>query len=201
MPDDAVFHAADAAAEPKWPHQLLTWLRAREVFILGVAVAFQVALLLQMIAQRTAPLIHGQTVLLRVVPVDPRDMFRGDYVVLSYAFSRVPSAGIAGLPSHQRHEWTGRTVFVSLVPEGDGKHWRADRFSTNRPTEGVYLCGTVTHHDRIVFGIESFYVQEGTGRKYEQAIGAGKVAAEVAVAPDGRAGLKNLRIDYDRASQ
>ena len=43
-----------------------------------------------MIALRAIPLLTGQTVLVKVVPVDPRELFRGDYVQLSYDFSRVP---------------------------------------------------------------------------------------------------------------
>ena len=40
-----------------------------------------------MIALRSIPFFGGKTVLLKVQPVDPRDMFRGDYVTLSYEFS------------------------------------------------------------------------------------------------------------------
>jgi uncharacterized membrane-anchored protein len=28
--------------------------------------------------------ISGQTVMLKIIPVDPRNLFRGDYVILSY---------------------------------------------------------------------------------------------------------------------
>lgn len=31
--------------------------------------------------------ISGQTVMLKIIPVDPRNLFRGDYVILSYGFS------------------------------------------------------------------------------------------------------------------
>jgi uncharacterized membrane-anchored protein len=45
------------------------------------------------------------------------------------------------------------------------------------------------------FGIESYYVQEGTGRVYEQAIRDRKLSAELAVSPSGQAALRGLRIE------
>ena len=46
-------------------------------------------LILAMVVQRAAILRSGQEVRLEVVPVDPRDLFRGDYVVLGYRIGTV----------------------------------------------------------------------------------------------------------------
>lgn len=64
------------------------------------AVGFQVIVLAAMIGLRLTPLLTGDTILVRVAPVDPRDLFRGDHVVLAYEFSRVPAAteGLPGSP-------------------------------------------------------------------------------------------------------
>ena len=43
---------------------------------------------LAMMVRPLMTLTTGETILLRVVPVDPRDLFRGDYVILSYEISR-----------------------------------------------------------------------------------------------------------------
>ena len=75
----------------------LEWLKAREPKVLLVTVVAQLVILLSMIAIRAVPLMTGQTVLVRVQPVDPRDLFRGDYVTLSYEFSRTPAEGVQGL--------------------------------------------------------------------------------------------------------
>jgi uncharacterized membrane-anchored protein len=175
-----------------------TWLKARERAWLALGVAVQLAILAGMIVRHEMPYLTGQTVLLRVAPVDPRDMFRGDYVTLRYDFSRVPSGGIAGLGHFdysRSAEWQNRIVYVSLVPEADGRHWRAERFSLERPTSGRYIRGTIAGWGRIECGIESYYVQEGTGHKYEEAVRHGRLSAEVAIAPNGRAALRGLRIE------
>ena len=41
-------------------------------------------LILAMVYQRAEILRNGQEVRLEIVPVDPRDLFRGDYVILDY---------------------------------------------------------------------------------------------------------------------
>jgi uncharacterized membrane-anchored protein len=45
------------------------------------------------------------------------------------------------------------------------------------------------------FGIESYFVEEGTGRRYEQAIRDRHLSAELAVTSGGQAALKGLRIE------
>ena len=93
---------------------------------------------------------------------------------------------------------SGKTVYVTLVPEEDGQHWRAKTFSIERPTSGKFIRGTIGGWRNIEYGIESFYVQEGQGMKYEQAARDRKLSAEVVVASDGQAGAARLAdIDAD----
>ena len=177
---------------------LLGWLKARERKILLLTVVAQLAILLGMIALRAAPLVSGQTVLVRVQPVDPRDLFRGDYVILSYDFSRTSPDSIAGLPANERGSWKkleGRPVYVTLVPDTSGVHMRAGKVTVEKPSTGVFLKGHMKRYGSLEFGIESYYVQEGTGRRYEQAIRDRHLSAELAVSSSGQAALKGLRIE------
>jgi uncharacterized membrane-anchored protein len=177
---------------------VLGWLKARERKILLVTVAAQLVILVGMIALRAVPLVTGQTVLVRVVPVDPRDLFRGDYVILSYDFSRVPREGIEGLSEKERGSWSkseGRTVYVPLVPDSDGVHLGAGKVTVVKPASGPFLRGQMLRHGTLEFGIESYYVQEGTGREYEQAIRNRKLSAELAVTAGGQAALRGLRVE------
>ncbi len=188
---------SEFAPLPQREAQILAWLKSKVFFLLAIGVGLQILVLVAMIAQRSRPLVNGTTVLLRVVPVDPRDLFRGDYVILGYDFSRVPSNGVEGMPDYQQgsHDVAGRTVYALLVPEPDGKHWRCERFTASRPATGVFLRGTLRSWGRAEFGIESYYVQEGTGRTYEQAIRSHNLSAEVAVGRDGQAALRSLQIE------
>ena len=177
---------------------ILGWLKARERKVLLVTVAAQLLILVGMIALRAIPLVTGQTVLVRVMPVDPRDLFRGDYVILSYDFSRVPPEGVEGLSETERRKRSareGRTVYVPLVPDTNGTHWRAEQVTVVKPATGPFLRGQMSGHGSLKFGIESYFVQEGTGRVYEQAIRDRQLSAELAVTSGGQAALRSLRID------
>ena len=176
---------------------LLGWIRARERKILLLTAAAQLMVLVAMIGARMAPLVTGQTVLVRVQPVDPRDLFRGDYVILSYDFSRTPPEAIQGLSETDRwsRKTEGRPVYVTLVPDSDGVHMRAGQVSLLKPVKGPFLKGQMGRYGRMEFGIEAYYVQEGTGRAYEQAIRERKLSAELAVTSGGQAALRQLRIE------
>ena len=178
----------------------LAWFRARERWVFLAAVVFQILVLTGMIAGKAISQRSGDLILLRVVPVDPRDLFRGDYVILGYEISRIPPRGIDGLPAARRWDnapdWQGRTVYVSLVPESDGQHYGGGAVSTVPPAPGVrFIAGTVVDPFRITFGIESYFVQEGNGKKYEDAIRNHRLSAEVALTSRGHALLRGLRID------
>jgi uncharacterized membrane-anchored protein len=176
----------------------LEWLRAREPKVLLVTVVAQLVILLSMIAIRAVPLMTGQTVLVRVQPVDPRDLFRGDYVTLSYEFSRTPVEGVQGLTPIEQGRWSklaGRTVYVPLVPDPDRVHWRGEKPTVVRPAAGPFLRGQISSYGRMEFGIEAYYVKEGTGRRYEQAIRSRQLSAELAVTSSGQAALRGLRVE------
>jgi uncharacterized membrane-anchored protein len=178
--------------------RIIAWLGSRTKMVLAAGICLQLAILVSIIAFRVMLLSTGETVLVRVVPVDPRDLMRGDYVVLSYEFSRIPPEGISGLGRleyDKQREWLGKTVYVELLPDEDGRHWRAGVFRLVPPTSGKYIRGTIGRGQRIEYGIESYYVQEGEGRRYEQAVGDRKLSAEIAIGANGEAALRKLVID------
>jgi uncharacterized membrane-anchored protein len=169
--------------------------KCRGGIILGILL--QLGILGGMIVFKAGPLITGETVWLRVVPVDPRDLFRGDYVSLGYDFTQISPQDLPELGTQtyrNQHEWEGTPVYVTLVPEEDGKHWRKGTVTTKRPTEGKYLCGTLNRYHRIACGIESYYVQEDAGREFEEAARGNSLSAEIALTSDGRAVLRELHI-------
>lgn len=170
---------------------------------LGLVLAFllQAGLLGWIVVDRAMLLQNGKEVRLAVIPVDPHDLFRGDYVVLNYDASLmksdvVPNDGRFGL---------GDTAYVSLG--ADGKPTRMDHA---RPASGTFLKGTVSDATdvttcssgvtscrtyRVDYNLEQFFVPEGTGRELETLRNEQKISVDVAVAADGRAALKRLLVD------
>jgi uncharacterized membrane-anchored protein len=159
-----------------------------EKTVLLSGIGLQMVVLSSMLAMHASTLWLGTVYYVHVQPVDPRDLFRGDYVTLSYAFSRVPS--------HVIRQNSGTPVYVTLVPAGDGKHSIAGQYLSSPPAGGTpYLKGTVNEFGQAVYGIESFYVQEGKGRAYEDAVRSKRLTAEIAVTSSGQAALRHLHIE------
>jgi uncharacterized membrane-anchored protein len=149
------------------------------------AVLFQLTILVVMIVGKTVPYVGAQRVLLKVVPVDPRDMFRGDYVTLGYDISR--TRGERFVP--------GQTVYVTLILDPDGRHYRAGEFRTEPPASGAFIRGTAEGYGRVRYGLESFYLQEGTGHDYENAVRSQRLWADVAIDGQGNPSLRGLVIE------
>jgi len=123
-------------------------------------------------------------------------MFRGDYVILRYEFSNASRVAGQGPSLAHRNVRNGaeQTVFVTMKQEGE--LWKAVNVSRTKPKEGVFLRGTMKRSGEIVYGIESYFVQEGTGKAIEDAMLRNRqgVVVELVVAPDGKASIKTVRV-------
>jgi uncharacterized membrane-anchored protein len=178
---------------PAWLERASGWLKGHERQVLYAAAGFHLLVLLLMIVIHSLPLWLGETVLLQVQPLDPRDWFRGDFVILNYDINRIGPDRVEGL----REDYgmaDDHPVYVTLEKAPDGKHWRAGKASIHRPASGKYIRGKYTR-GMLRFGIEAYYVQEGTGPRYEQASREGRLSAEVALTSWGQATLQGLRIE------
>jgi uncharacterized membrane-anchored protein len=89
----------------------------------------------------------------------------------------------------------GRTVYVPLVSDSVPGLWRAEKVTVVKPGRGPFLKGQMERYGSLTFGIESYFVQEGTGHRYEQAIRNRQLSAELAVTSSGQAALRGLRIE------
>src|SRR3954469_22453727 len=107
-----------------------------------VAALVLCGLILATVVQHAAILRSGQEARLEVVPVDPRDLFRGDYVVLTYRI------GTVDLPKDLTTPFTrGQQVFVTLRPDASNKS-RAVAISAERPAASgsdIVISGVVSY--------------------------------------------------------
>lgn len=166
--------------------------------------------LLAMVESRAGILRSGAEVRLKTVPVDPRDLFRGDYVVLAYPISMVegPAGGDGGLRR-------GDAVFVTLTPDSEG-FARASAVARTRPAvtgsdvviagrvqstgacalneTGEADCGSGRRRLRIAYGLESYFVPQGEGRAIETTQRS-RIEVVAAVSAGGEAAIKRLLID------
>jgi len=176
----------------------------RKTFIL-LAILFQFAVLAFMVGGRELILRTGTAIRLRTAPVDPRDIFRGDYVRLNYEISRVPPHRIAAV-GELKEIPKGTPLFVKLKEGADGL-FEPDGVSLQKPRQGLFIRGRSRHrHSALLpgtplwvdYGIEAYYVQQGEGRKIEKRRGGRSevqvpLEMEIRVSPGGTAVLKGYR--------
>jgi uncharacterized membrane-anchored protein len=175
--------------------------------LFGAAAVIQLALLALMIGDRVQILRDGTEVILQTRPVDPRDFLRGDYVTLSYDISQLPAGALKDQPASAHNP----IVFVKLAPNQDGVYQavsvHAEPVAVTSPE--VLIRGRVTYGatcvrkvllafcDKLLihYGLESYFVPEGEGKKLEQARNDRKLRVVAAVLPSGRAAIKRLMLD------
>ena len=146
--------------------------------VFWLLVALQALVPLGLIGWNEVALARGQEVVLRTVPVDPIDLFRGRYVTLRYEVSRLP------LPTGVE---TGDTVYVPL--HRTGGRWTGETVLRTEPDERPFLRGRLTGAG-IVYGIETYYADEDEARRLEAR--AGRLDVRVVVDEHGGARIAGI---------
>jgi len=163
-----------------------------KLFIL--VLALQSAWILGTTFAQERALRTGQVVLLETRPVDPRDLLRGDYVILNYKISDVP---VRLFPDSVKLNlpYAGE-VFVALAAAGTNQFWEITRAGTESFTPAaneVLLRGKSWWNNansiHVEYGIEQYFVAEGTGNP------GGKLTVQAVVSKSGRASLKEVFVD------
>jgi uncharacterized membrane-anchored protein len=167
------------------------------------------------------PLWTGQSILLPVTPIDPRDLFRGEFVRLNTPATRLfvrpdgqelPGAlfvapvgswwsEVPSNPSDRYVSLAGRVVYVQLEPRGEAGEWQPVSISIEPVADRANLRGRITRYDQgdvltVQYGLDSYFMQEGTAKPVEDALRMGRrVQMEVAITPSGHARIRRLLVD------
>ena len=190
-----------------------------------LAAIFQLGVLGQMIYSKTVGFRGAERITVETVPVDPRDMFRGDYVTLDYTFTQIRGERSVQVGDEWKTEQffddgelkeslkngdsygklAGRTIYT--VMEQRGEVWEPVKMTLKRPESGVFLKGYCDGWN-VEYGIDTFYVPAGEGEAIEKARNSSgrlvpnegeaanvTVLVDLWVAPNGAARIKNVRIE------
>ncbi len=134
----------------------------------------------------------GKEILLKTVPVDPWDLFRGDYVNLRYEISTIDLSRIP-----YEGDFVADDDVYAVLSSGE-KFWYVTRVGKNKPAlqkNEVCMKGKVMSSGntlRVDYGIESYFVPEGKGRDIEMNIR--DTSVKVSVDSNCRAIIKELYI-------
>jgi hypothetical protein len=166
--------------------------------LLIAVLALQAAWVVATITIQEFRLRHGTVVLLETEPVDPRDLLRGDYVILNYKISTLSASNfVDGLTGDVP---AGTPVYVLLAKRGE---FHEPELASFDPIEfdppGPVLKGRVSgwwdqgtrtnRRVRVDYGLERYYVREGTGNP------RGKLTVEVSVPASGDGVIRQVYLD------
>jgi uncharacterized membrane-anchored protein len=165
--------------------------------LLILVLALQSAWLLGTVAVQEHALATGKVILLETARIDPRDLLQGDYLILNYKISDVPTNLFS--PPVTKDLPHDTKIYVALAPTTN-QFYVVVKASTNEfvpAADEVLLIGkntgrwwnSPTNSVRVKYGIERFYVAEGTGNP------TGKLTAHVVVPASGRGRVKEVFVD------
>lgn len=169
----------------------------------ALAVGLQLLVVVWMAAEREWIVATGERVWLQTAPVDPRDIFRGDYVELDYAVSLID------LPRQSpdlRANAPQRGDLVYLLLSDTGGLVEGTTLQREKPPQGLFLRGRIQRNWRIAnphtlsvkFGIEQLFLEQGKGLEMEKRRGRRNelqtpLEVEVAIGTSGKAVLVGHR--------
>lgn len=153
--------------------------------------------LMSMLIKPVSTTMYGEEVVLATVPIDPRDLFYGDYVILDLEIEQLDANLLDPLLKKALEVgdfYDDVTVYVALR-EGEGGIYEAVAVSEHKP-KGFYITGKMspyieknefggeTSYEESVYidyGIDRFYVEEGTGLELEELAINGQVLVSVKI--------------------
>jgi uncharacterized membrane-anchored protein len=178
---------------------MIVWWRPA----IGIALSLlaQTGVLAWMIYERVNLIKSGREIVLPIVPVDPRDLFRGEYVRLTYPASRVPT----GLFSIEKSALPSTSFYVTLQQDADG-NWSPVKVTEQLEpaAKDSQIVLQARRHEHwwprngevtVNYGIEQYFIPEGKGLELEVLARSRKLAAAIAVDAKGKAAIKGLAID------
>ncbi|MGW9530682.1 GDYXXLXY domain-containing protein [Paenibacillus terrae] len=139
-------------------HRSFSFMRLSPLLI-AVVIVLQLGVIGYQTVRSEILLATGASIKLKLAPVDPRSLLQGDYVALNYDIST---------PFSQDH-WKRGKVKVVLTPGSQGVYTanRLYQKGEKLANHEIVLNGQ-WDGSRIQYGIENYFIPEGTGRTVEQ---------------------------------
>ena len=147
----------------------------RSKYLLPALIGFQLLIILGMLGKAMYPLLNGRAVELAVVAYDPRDIFRGNYVALTYDFNAIDLSQVPNdIPEDYACNY-GDVFYVELKQDGD--LYKTAGVWQSPPTNGAPFIKTIAGHNFFSSGtlwlnggIETYFTDPKSARELEDEI-------------------------------
>ena len=167
--------------------------------IFCVLVAAQLAVLASMIFKQERLLTGGTKIMLKCVPVDPRSLFSGDYVILRYEITNIDTDKLKVKTNDSFTE--NQNIYVALEKDASASHYNAAEVSFDIKSLAdrypAVIRGTVEYaHDNSIsirYGVEKYFVPQNKGHYIESNMDSTTV--EVSIDSKGNSAISRLFVD------
>ncbi len=107
---------------------------------------------------------HGEITILETRPIDPRDLLRGEYVILRYAIENDAKVREAA----RKDDVDGSKIYIELEENRNGVA-TVKTVYTEKPKnmDGLFIIGEVRQGAVRFPSLEQYYVPEGSGTPIE----------------------------------
>lgn len=176
------------------PNRIVYWIMGLQLLILA-----------GMFVKAFYPLAIGKDVVLKVIPVDPRDIFRGDYAALNYNMGSLLLDSIPNdLDRNARYQY-GDQVYVTL--EQKGRFYEPTGVWGKHPEQAeTVILGIVEYYDHynhqlsLRYGIETFFANPEKAKMLEDLVSwrnadSVTVYVKVSVTSGGAARIRSIHCD------
>lgn len=156
---------------------------------LVLACCVPVLILLGMCIKPLYTLLTGEEMTLQTKPLDPSDVFRGDYVTLKYEAEEVPKKLVEQSVVTRLQDRGGEFEVYVLMEKKNGVHTPI-KVTLSKPDKGEFLNGTISYIDKdnrgqeiafISYDLDNYYLEDNTGTKWEKASAKGEILAKLKV--------------------
>lgn len=146
-----------------------------------LAIALQFVILAIMALEREYIVQYGTEVYLRTAPIDPRDIFRGDYVRLRYEISQISKRDSQGSLSDNMTKKPKDSIVYSVITSGEGGISKLQYITDSKPDDALFIKGRLSHRldpkvtyqaFNVKYGIEAYFVEQGKGIEMEKKRGS-----------------------------
>ncbi|RCW43107.1 GDYXXLXY domain-containing protein [Paenibacillus prosopidis] len=161
-------------------------LMRKRPLLIAIVVVLQLGYVGYHAAASESLLSNGTSIKLEIEPLDPRSLLQGDYVTLNYSISTPPDSIANELESRRSLS----KIKVVLRPDQRGVYI-FDRLYKNGEAltdKEIVINGKLSGWNSIYYGIETYFVPEGTGTEVER----NARFAYIKVSEDGDALLERL---------
>lgn len=179
-------------------------LKNKRIFQPLIVFSIPVLILLVLATPPVWTTLTGEEIKLQTAPVDPTDLFRGNYVDLHYEIESLKLSQLDdSVVSDFRRKNIGdyKKVYVRLKQDSDGLYM-VDLVTKEKPSNGMYLNGKLeipyelkkAATIQVRYGLDNYYASEEKAKEMETAATAKPAVALVKV-KNGHAVLTKITIE------